>query len=248
MKCYVVDLGRMKYEPVWDLQKRIVAARLQGLIPDTFLLVEHEPVITFGKSEKWNKLNVPESELTKLGVDFYKEVDRGGGATYHGPGQIVGYPILDLRSHNLKLGDYLRRLERTTLQTAQELGAPVKEEKELNPSGDKPYRAIWYLHDGKKHILCTKGVAIKDFRVVYHGFAFYVNNEPNFFHLIDPCGFKKEDASPISLEEIIGKKLDIDKAKQALIANFGSVFQCEIEMKTLPEIETILKQKIELKQ
>jgi len=160
-------------------------------IGDSLVLVEHEPTISFGMNKEWNKLHVPVESLSDLGIEFVKS-ERGGGAAYLGPGQLVGYAIMDIKPYGGVL-PFMKSLEEVMIRTAKDFGVSVGRYNTMNPTTDKPYRATWYTKNGSPSVLCTKGIKVQlsgKGTYTHHGFALNVNSiAPSYFHLIDPCGF-----------------------------------------------------------
>ena len=218
----MLGLGLQGYEKIWKLQKRLVKSRRKGEISDTLLLVEHRPVITFGKNEKWNRLHVAEEELAEREIDFHK-IERGGGATYHGPGHLTIYPIVKLSLGDLK--EYLIGLEQMIIETTKGYGISLSRHDEINPTTNKPYRAVWYFDDKGRRKICAMGISISG-GVSYHGLDLYVNDvdENSAFDLIDPCGFPKEEVTPITMEEILGRRLDLEEVASKVVGNFVRIF------------------------
>ena len=179
---WVVDLGRLPYAEALELQRRVARARISGAIPeDVLLLVEHPPVVTLGRSSKDRHLVASRELLTARGVDLF-EVERGGDVTFHGPGQLVGYPIIDLKRHRQDLHWYLRQVEEGLIRGLGALGLAA---------GRSPgYTGVW-AGDGGEGGWCRKiasiGVHARDW-VTWHGFALNVSTELSYFDLIVPCG------------------------------------------------------------
>lgn len=192
----VRDLGLMEYAQAWQLQKRLVVERVEGKIPDTLLLVEHPPVITMGSSAR------PEAMLLPLPV--YK-VERGGDITYHGPGQLVGYPIIHLGERGLKVRNYLRLLESVLIEAVAPLGV----------SGERleGFTGVWA--GGRK--IASIGVAVKQ-QVSYHGFALNVNCDLKHFRLIYPCKLEPEQIS--SLSQHLGRPVSMPEIRRLVTENF----------------------------
>ncbi len=183
----VRDLGRQAYAPVWELQRQLARQRLSGeLGHDLLLLVEHEPVITLGRGSRPGSLPLSPAELSQRGIELH-EVERGGDVTYHGPGQLVGYPIFDLREHREDLHWYLRTLETALVRALDTLGIPA---------GVVPgFTGVWTR--GRK--IASIGVHVKQW-VTYHGFALNVNTELSYFDLIVPCGIPDVVMTSVALE------------------------------------------------
>jgi len=198
MNGYLVDLGRMEYGKVLDLQRELAAKRAQGEIPDTLVLVEHDHVITLGRkttSPNFKPQNIP-----------VFEVERGGDATYHGPGQAVGYPIILLADHDVRR--HVRTLEETIIRAVKPYG--VEGERVEGHPG------IWV--GGRK--LASIGVAVTDW-VTYHGFALNVNTDLAYFELIRPCGL--DPSTMTSVQKITGKTFPMDEVKARLAKEYSSV-------------------------
>jgi lipoyl(octanoyl) transferase len=183
----VHDLGRQPYGPVLELQRRLARQRLAGeLEQDLLLLVEHEPVITLGRSTRAQSLPVPAAELARRGIEVH-EVERGGDVTYHGPGQLVGYPIFDLREHREDLHWYLRTLETGLVGALDTLGIPAATVPGLT--------GVWTR--GRK--IASIGIHVKQW-VTYHGFALNVHTELSYFDLIVPCGIRDVVMTSVAME------------------------------------------------
>src|SRR5215475_2533460 len=182
--CFTVDLGRIGYAEAYALQKRIVAARKAGAIEDVFLLCEHPHVITQGRNGKREHLLVGEPVLRQKGVEFY-ETSRGGDITYHGPGQIVGYPILNLGEIRRDVVWYVRTLEEAMIRATAEFRITAK--RVAGKTG------IWVDADTSEDKLGAIGVHISRW-VTSHGFAYNVSTDLRFFDLIVPCGIADRKA------------------------------------------------------
>jgi lipoyl(octanoyl) transferase len=183
----VHDLGRQPYGPVLELQRRLARQRLAGdLEQDLLLLVEHEPVITLGRATRAQSLPIPAAELARRGIEVH-EVERGGDVTYHGPGQLVGYPIFDLREHREDLHWYLRTLEAGLVRALDTLGIPAATIPGLT--------GVWTR--GRK--IASIGIHVKQW-VTYHGFALNVHTELSYFDLIVPCGIRDVVMTSVAME------------------------------------------------
>ena len=186
-KLLVCDLGRRRYGDALALQRALAAQRLEGSLADDLLLfVEHEPVVTLGRSTETSSLPLAPEEIVRRGTEVF-EVERGGDVTWHGPGQLVGYPILDLRRHREDLHWYLRTLEDTLIDALESLGIPADR---------LPGRTgVWTA--GRK--IASIGVHAKRW-VTYHGFALNVSNTLDGFELIVPCGLHGVVMTSVQLE------------------------------------------------
>ena len=201
----VIDLGYMDYQSTWDLQKGYHKKVLNGDTTDTLLLVEHESVYTLGKNANKNHLLQSAPEDAKI---FH--IERGGDITYHGPGQLVGYPILDLHRYTTSISWYMRRLEQVIIDTLNEYGikAGVKE----------GLTGVW-VGDEK---IGAQGVRISRW-VTMHGFALNVNTDLDYYSGIIPCGIF--DYGVTSMEKIVGEKLNMGKVKKSILKSFHQAFQ-----------------------
>jgi len=198
MSAYLLDLGRMEYGKALGLQKELAAMRAKGEIPDALILVEHDHVITLGR--KTTQINFKPQDIPVF------EVERGGDATYHGPGQLVGYPIILLTDHDVRR--HVRNIEEAILRTARAFGIEG-ERLEGHPG-------IWV--SGKK--LASIGVAVTDW-VTYHGFALNVNTDLSYFEHIRPCGL--DPSAMTSMQRIKGGPLPFDEVKAKFAREYSAV-------------------------
>ena len=203
----IIDLGRRPYRPVLDLQKQLVEQRRAGDIPDTLVLVEHEPVYTLGRSAKDEHLLLPREEIERLGIDVVR-IGRGGDVTYHGPGQIVGYPILDLGSRERGLSWYITSLEEVLIRTLADFG--------VEGTRDSRNRGVWVGNDK----IAAIGVRVAR-RVTLHGFALNVRTDLAYYDGIVPCGVRH--AGVTSLDRLVP---DVEKeaVKGKVVERFKEVF------------------------
>lgn len=213
------DLGRIVYAKALDIQTEkfnaLLAAKAKGEKGrNELLFCEHDPVLTIGKSGKDTNLLIPEARLQALGVSYY-HINRGGDITYHGPGQITGYPIFDLETWHIGLKQYIYRLEETIIRFLALYG--LKGERLEGATG------VWLdpFVAGKARKICAIGVKSSRF-VTMHGFALNINTDLNYFSLINPCGFT--DKGVTSLAKELGKEQDFEEAKRQLVALFREVF------------------------
>lgn len=213
------DLGRIVYAKALDIQTEkfnaLLAAKAKGEKGrNELLFCEHDPVLTIGKSGKDSNLLIPEARLQALGVSYY-HINRGGDITYHGPGQITGYPIFDLETWHIGLKQYIYRLEETIIRFLALYG--LKGERLEGATG------VWLdpFVAGKARKICAIGVKSSRF-VTMHGFALNINTDLNYFSLINPCGFT--DKGVTSLAKELGKEQDFEEAKSQLVALFREVF------------------------
>jgi lipoyl(octanoyl) transferase len=216
--CYSVDLGLIGWAEAWELQKRLVRARKAGRIEDVLLLCEHPHVITLGRNGKRENLLVSEQVLGQKGVQF-AATDRGGDITYHGPGQVVGYPILNLGAIRKDVGWYVRMLEEAMIRAAGELG--ITAERIVGKTG------IWVRGGSQvaEEKLGAIGVHLSRW-VTSHGFAYNVSTDLRYFDLIVPCGISGRKAT--SLEKILGRAVGRAEAMAPMVRHLGEVLGLEM--------------------
>jgi lipoate-protein ligase B len=215
----IIDLSRRDYKEVWDMQKAIHGKRVAGDIPDTMFLVEHDHVITMGKSGKDKNVLVPMRLLKDKGVAYY-EIERGGDVTYHGPGQLVGYPIFNIKEHLIGIKPFIQKLETAIIRVLArfDIDGHVREK----------MIGVW-TPQGK---ICSIGVAVKRW-VSFHGFALNVNTDLTYFNLINPCGM--HDVNMTSMKEINHGEIDMQEVKEHIIEAFKQVFKQDAVLKCLSE-------------
>lgn len=213
MKLNVVSLGRIDYMEALDLQEKLLVKRQQGEIDNTLLLLEHPPVLTLGKRGLYSNIIVPREELDANRISIY-EVARGGDVTYHGPGQIVGYPIIDLKDLNKGVKDFVWMIEEVFIRLLKnEYGITAHRE-------EKKYTGVW-VGDDK---ITAIGIAVKHW-VTMHGFAFNVNTNLEHYKWINPCGIS--DKGVTSLEKLLGQSQDFGKLNEMIIEYFCEIFDFE---------------------
>lgn len=215
----VVDLGVMDYQSAWDYQEKVLLEqiekkKLQLPTDNQLFFVEHPAVYTLGKSGNIEHLLLNESDLQEKNIQFFK-TNRGGDITYHGPGQIVGYPIIDLENFKTDIGWYLRTLEQIIIDTLTEFG--------ITAGRSKGETGVWLDADiiGKERKICAMGVRCSRW-ITMHGFALNVNNLLDNFNYIIPCGIQNKKVT--SMKEELQKQVDIIKVKKSLEANFKALF------------------------
>lgn len=204
----VERLGELPYREAWTLQRRLVARRAVGEIPDTLLLLSHPPVVTLGKGGSIEHLRGSAGELAGRGVEFV-ETDRGGDITFHGPGQIVGYAIVDLTPRGRDLHRYLRDLEEVLIRA---LGAFDI------AAGRAPGMTGVWVGDAK---VAAMGIRVSRW-ITHHGFALNVDTDLSYFDLIVPCGIA--DRRVTSMTELLGRAVDRERVEHALAGAFDDVF------------------------
>jgi lipoate-protein ligase B len=204
-------LGRVEYGAAYQLQKNLHQQRVKGEIGDTLLLLEHPPTITMGKAGSIENILVPREKLQEKGIALYF-ADRGGDVTYHGPGQLVGYPILDLSSRGGDLKRYVRDLEEVLIRTLHDFS--------IHAGRDPHHRGVWIGH--KK--IGAIGLSIRDW-VTMHGFSLNVCPDLEGFSLIHACGFK--DRTTTSMKELLSYPPAMDQMIERLLDHFSEIFDPE---------------------
>src|SRR6266700_5279622 len=225
--CSIVDLGLIGYAEAWELQKRVVAARKAGAIEDVLLFCEHPHVITLGRSGKRRNLLASESVLRQKGVEYF-ETTRGGDITYHGPGQIVGYPILNLGAIRRDVVWYVRMLEEAMMRATAEFG--INAERVAGKTG------IWVRVGATEEKLAAIGVHINRW-VTSHGFAYNVSTDLRNFELIVPCGIADRKAT--ALEKLLGRNIEQKEVAPRIAKHLGELLG--LEMKEASRIELVEK-------
>ena len=235
------DLGQMDYKTAWDYQEDLLQENVRrksvvnsheskvktpgllnhdsGLATQHYLLfVEHPPVFTLGKSGNIGNVLLSEERLKSKGIEFYR-TNRGGDITFHGPHQIVGYPILDLEKFDTDIGHYLRNLEEVIILTLAGYG--------IRGGRSKGETGVWIDPEtrGKERKICAIGVRCSRW-ITMHGFAFNVNTDLSYFNHIIPCGIQNKQVT--SLQKELGKEVDFEEAKEKLKGNFEKVFDTEL--------------------
>jgi len=233
------DLDNMRYKDAWDYQENILqqnvaiktrlreledSGGLEALLekPSTvhhLLFVEHPPVFTLGKSGNMNNVLMSEAHLSRLGIDFFK-INRGGDITFHGPGQLVGYPIFDLEKFYTDIGKYLRNIEEVIILTLAEYG--LEGRRSAGETG------VWLDPDkkGRERKICAIGVRTSRW-ITMHGFALNVNTDLNYFSMIVPCGIQGKQVT--SLQKELGRPVDMPEVKEKVKRNFEKVFEVEVD-------------------
>lgn len=228
------DLGVMEYQAAWDYQEKLLQENVQkkslvysqevetfdaGIQTSNYLLfVEHPPVYTLGKSGNKENVLLDDKGLKEREIQFFN-TNRGGDITFHGPDQIVGYPILDLEKFYTDIGKYLRNLEEVIILTMAEYG--LKGDRSTGETG------VWIEPGiaGRERKICAIGVRCSRW-ITMHGFAFNVNTDLTYFNHIIPCGIVNKQVT--SLEKELGYKVDIEEVKEKIKKNFATVFDAEL--------------------
>jgi lipoyl(octanoyl) transferase len=208
--CVLRELRTVSYGEALALQQELASARKQGLVPDHLLLLEHPHVITMGRNGHEENLLASEEVLARAGIEYFP-TDRGGDVTYHGPGQLVGYPILDLREWKRDVGAYVRAIEQTIIDTLAEFGIEAGRVPKLT--------GVWV--DGRK--IAAIGVHLSRW-VTSHGFALNVNTDLSYFQYIVPCGL----SLPVTSMAALGVRATREEVGRRLAAHFARNFECEL--------------------
>ena len=215
------DLGRAQYDSTHELQKRLQQARIRGDIDDTLLVLEHPPVITLGRGAHEHNVLLSRERLTRLGFSVH-EIGRGGDVTYHGPGQLVMYPIVSLEPDRKDVRRYVRDLEETMIRTCADWGLSATRVEGLNGA---------WIEDRK---VGAVGVRISRW-VTMHGLALNVNTDLEQFRVIVPCGI--QDRGVTSLSRELGRSIAMSEVAQAAASHFASLFEARLQWKAgAPEV------------
>ncbi len=227
---YFRDLGQLDYKTAWDLQETLlqqgVAEKLKAggesydaaAIRNHLLFVEHPPVYTLGKSGKMEHVLISDEEREAKGIEFFK-INRGGDITFHGPGQVVGYPIFDLEQFYTDIGRYLRELEEVIIRTLACYG--IEAGRSAGETG------VWIEPNipGRERKICAMGVRCSRW-ITMHGFAFNINTDLNYFNHIVPCGIQNKSVT--SLQKELGREVPLTEVKERLLQQFQEVFPIKL--------------------
>lgn len=229
------DLGLTRYQPIWDYQEKLLQENVQiksARYTQTIeikeqeetlhhlLLTEHYPVYTLGKSGKEEHILIDPTTMAEKGIEYFR-INRGGDITFHGPGQLVGYPILDLEKFDTDIGKYLRRLEDVIIRTIAHFG--VKGGRSNGETG------VWLDADipGKERKICAMGIRCSRW-ITMHGWALNVNTDLQYFDYIVPCGIQNKQVTSIKKE--LGYEVPMAHVKKVLLQHFAEVFGVEIQV------------------
>jgi lipoyl(octanoyl) transferase len=227
--CWQVNAGLLPYAAACALQHRLVEARKAGAIPDILLFCEHPHVITLGRNGNRKNLRASDHLLSQMNVTFH-ETNRGGDITYHGPGQIVGYPILDLTEHRRDVRWYVQQLEETMIRASADFG--------ITAARVTDRHGIWVQSPAGEEKLAALGVHLSRW-VTSHGFAYNVATDLRYFDLIVPCGIAGKRAT--SLERVLDRAVRADEVQPKLAAHFGELFERNMIPITRAELEEKLQ-------
>ena len=207
--CIAPYLGIVPYQCALRLRQGLAQARAAGRIGDVLLLLQHPPVLTMGRFRGGNDVIVPPETLARLGIAVF-HTNRGGGITYHGPGQLVGYPILNLKENGLGVREYIRKLEATVIKLLLALGIEAHRVAE--------YPGVWV---GERKI-CSIGIHISH-QITTHGFALNANNDLRYFDYVRPCGLSGEVMTSVS--EVLGHQVGMKTVIEELLTSFSGTFR-----------------------
>jgi lipoate-protein ligase B len=205
---FYCNLGLIDYKEAWDLQRETHELRVKNEVPDILYLLEHPNTYTLGKTANHNNLIGSEEYISSNHISVY-DIDRGGDITYHGPGQIVGYPIISLNEWEKDTHKYLRALEETIIRTCRAYG--------INGGREPRYTGVWVV----ERKIAAIGIKVSRW-ITMHGFAFNVNTDLSFFSGIIPCGIKDKEVTSIKRE--IKREVSINDVKAGLVENFVGLF------------------------
>lgn len=226
--CWLVNAGLIAYGPAWELQRRLVEARKASAIPDVLLLCEHRHVITLGRNGNRENLRAGNRILEQMNVEVHSS-DRGGDITYHGPGQIIGYPILDLAEHRRDIRWYVDQLEDVMIRTTRDFGVAAK-----RVDGQ---HGAWIDTPTGEQKIGALGVHISRW-VTSHGFAYNVSTDLRYFDLIVPCGIVGKSVT--SLERILGRAVSMGEARERIASHFATVFNRQLKHVTREHLAELL--------
>jgi len=215
MICTVYQLGRIGYREAYYLQRQLLQQRVSGSIGDTLLILEHPHTITIGKSGKLQNILVSHQRLQNDGISIFS-TDRGGDVTYHGPGQLVVYPIIDLRDRGKHIRQYVHDIEEVIIRTLSDFG--------IRGCRSRSHPGVWVRNEQ----IATIGLRIKKW-VTMHGFALNVNTDLEKFSLINPCGCS--DIKATSCSRLLSRKVLMEEVTTVLLAHFSEVFNSQIEIR-----------------
>ena len=228
-----MNAGLLPYAPACALQRRLVEARKAGAIPDVLLFCEHPHLITLGRNGNRKNLRASDHLLSQMNVTFH-ESDRGGDITYHGPGQIVGYPILDLTEHRRDVRWYVQQLEETMIRASADFS--------VTTARVADHHGIWVGQSPTEEKLAALGVHLSRW-VTSHGFAYNVATDLRYFDLIVPCGIAGKSAT--SLERVLDRAVRSEEVRPRLAAHFGELFERNMISVSLVQLEEKLQHHVQ---
>lgn len=216
MQCVVYWLGQVEYGEAYGLQKKLWSQRLDGQTEDAVLLLSHPPTVTIGKSGKLDNLLLARDGLAREGISLFF-TDRGGDITYHGPGQLVAYPIIDLRNRGRDVHRYIHELQEVVIRTLADLS--------IEAHRDGKYVGIWVGNDK----IAAIGVRISRW-ITMHGLALNVNSDLEHFSYINPCGILERGVT--SIARVLSRNVPMEAVADGLVRHFSDVFDTEVEWRS----------------
>jgi len=225
---YLIDIDLIEYERAWNFQRELVAAKRTSDLPDILMLLEHSPVITLGRRGNRQYIRASPEALTAEGINIH-HVERGGEVTYHGPGQIVGYPILNLRNWRRDISWYILNLEEVLIRTLGDFG--------IEATRNRLNRGAW-VGDSK---IGSIGVAISRW-VTYHGFSLNVSPNMDHYALITPCGLDGIEVT--SLRELLGKEPDHARVRDGIAHHFQKIFDIELARMDMEDLKVTTEMRL----
>lgn len=220
-EAWILNLDTVPYEEAFDLQKKLVELRIQDKINDTLILLEHPPVFTITRKDTIKNILVSPDELKEKGIAVCK-TNRGGDITYHGHGQLVGYPIMDLKEHGKDLHKYIRNIEEMIINLLTDYG--------ISAHRDKRHPGVWV----EEEKIAAIGISVKSSWITMHGFSLNINPDLDHYSLIIPCGIT--DKGVTSLSKLLGTSVSHKDVRQKLIQHYEEVFNLNTRKTTLEEI------------
>ncbi len=227
----VIDKGRISYKNAWDFQTQLHNGLKETKVENRdreetdkikqehyFVICEHNPVYTLGKSGSEDHLLIDKEKRAKEHIEYFK-INRGGDITFHGPGQIVGYPILDMDEIFTDIHKYVRFLEEVIIRTCADY--------KIKCDRIEGYTGVWIKDGNTQRKICAIGVHLSRW-VTMHGFAFNVNTDLDYFNYIIPCGIKEEGKEVTSLEKELGRRMDYEEVKEKVLFHFKEIFQVKL--------------------
>jgi lipoate-protein ligase B len=223
--CLVWDLGLIEYSEAWKLQRRLHCQRVEGKIDDVILLLEHPPTITVGKSGILDNVLISREQLAQQGISLFF-IDRGGDVTYHGPGQLTVYPILDLRQRGKDVHSYVKNLEEVILRTLKDFS--------IDGHRDEYHPGVWVNEEE----IAVIGLSLRRW-VSMHGFALNINVDLKHFSFINPCGFSDRRAT--SMSKLLGRQVPMQEVINSLISHFYDVFDFRKISGIICEVDSLFR-------
>jgi len=221
-EAWVLLIDRIRYNDAFELQKKLVAARAKDKIKDIFILLQHNPVFTANRETTFRNILAPEEVLAAEGIEVCK-TDRGGDVTYHGPGQITGYLILDLKQYGKDLHAYIRNVEQLLIDCLFRYG--------IDSGRDKKHPGVWVGHEK----IAAIGIAVKSGWITMHGFALNVNPNMDHYKMIIACGIA--DKGVTSMRRLLSRDIAIEDVQRKLVSAYEKIFNVKTRKITMEDLE-----------